>query len=143
VDAGRRHLLRPVNRIVGKSEIPRWEDRQGKVWEVHDMGTEHIKNSMRMLLRNPQGMVTAELEAAWAFYMTCRGDIATLAMEQELFRLEELQEDRALAKEWVRRTGIFIAFHQELNTRRADYRELLARGIAPFDIGPSKWYHLG
>jgi hypothetical protein len=89
----------------------RWRDRGGKVWDVREMHSSHIRNSMRMLLRGAPGEVQRALgEGLVRALIYANGDkYAQLKLDDFKFYS---------AYEWVRRSPIMKLFHAELQKRR-------------------------
>jgi hypothetical protein len=90
-----------------------WRDRSGKIYGIYEMTSSHIRNSMRMMLRDAEYYKQLELNAMESFICMLQGEMAIDDMDRRISRFE-----RESAREWVRRQPIMFAFHHELQRRR-------------------------
>ena len=67
------------------NEERKWTTKDGRVLNISDMTTEHIKNTIAMLER--KGFVTPK---DFSYYFSCvhQGDIAQMEFERELDRVK-------------------------------------------------------
>ena len=63
----------------------KWKTKEGKLIEVKDMSTSHIKNSLAMLKR--KGFIAQSTLKSYLFCPSPRGDMAQYCFDQEFDRI--------------------------------------------------------
>ncbi len=95
-----------------------WRTREGQSLRPIDMTDSHIDNALRLALRNAQGMVRNESNAAWRFAMFTNGEMAEFYAEREAERLDEIATSPVESRRYVLDRPIIRALLAERSRRK-------------------------
>ncbi len=62
----------------------RWIDADGIIWAISKMDDQHLRNTIRMLIRWGDAAVNDALDLAFSYSVMVRGDGAQMAIDSEI-----------------------------------------------------------
>lgn len=70
-----------------------WKTRSGHLVKITKMSDEHLINAINMLKRTAPGMHKLDIETAWDGLVCTHGEMAEMAIEYEIDRLENESDE--------------------------------------------------